>query len=250
VSVAAITWAWKQHIAPAAKKLVLVAISDYANDEGEAWPTIKPGGDPTRGLAAKTGLSERSVRCWIDALESEGLLSKMRRQRRPDGSLGSWVYQLHLDRSPPSPPVDKSRESVDNSGPSGSLLPVAADCLRQPTATPSGSPLQPLAAAHCRADPSVHPSIHPSSSGRSTRTDTQSYPQADDDADIRFAEIITHLVNERTTKFPPKSNPTAYRASIARQITRDFGTMIRDYLAGHPDTPVDLAARRLALDLP
>lgn len=69
------------------------------------------------------------------------------------------------------------------------------------------------------------------------------------DDDVRFAPIIEELVDGRVAKFPSRSNAFAYRSKITAQITADYGDVIREYLATHPDTPADLAARRMALDI-
>ena len=215
MSVAVMTWAWQQPVTPAAKKLVLVALSDYANDDGEAWPTVKAGSDPTRGLAAKTGLSDRSVRGWIDELEAEGLLTKATRRRRADGSLGPWVYQLNYRQpaaSGDTPPLDQ----------------------RQPDVPPSGNPSPALAATDCRADPSIHPPVHPSS--------------GDDDEDEvntpenERCEAIAQLLVRERMKGKKIGNPSAYGRKTYRTVMKDHAADIVRLTDAFPDAPDTLIA--------
>jgi hypothetical protein len=49
-------------------RFVLLAIADYANDEGEAWPSVA-------GIMRKTTLSERGVQTTIRRLEANGWLA-------------------------------------------------------------------------------------------------------------------------------------------------------------------------------
>lgn len=69
----------------ATARFILIVLADFANDAGEAWPSI-----PT--LAARTALSERSVRRALRLLEEEGFIE--RRERR--GRRNSNVYSLRL----------------------------------------------------------------------------------------------------------------------------------------------------------
>lgn len=121
MSVQASAWAWKTTTGSSGQRLVLLALADTANDTGECWPGVDH-------LAEKTGLSVRQVRYHLDALEGLGLLTRKRR-RRPDGSMGTYRYQLAMTSGHPRP-VDQ-RQSIA----SGSPLPVATDC------SPSGNPL-------------------------------------------------------------------------------------------------------------
>jgi hypothetical protein len=54
MSIAAMNWAWRQQLAPAAK-LVPMSLADAANDYGICWPSV-----PT--VARKCGVSSRTVR--------------------------------------------------------------------------------------------------------------------------------------------------------------------------------------------
>jgi hypothetical protein len=94
MSLEAMTWAFKQALAPAAK-VVLLALADYADDEWRAWPSMKT-------MADKTSLSERAVRNNIRGLEDVGLISTEVRSRT-NGSQTSNEYTLHGMPTPPAP---------------------------------------------------------------------------------------------------------------------------------------------------
>lgn len=59
---------WDNGPAGQSDRFVLLAIADYANDEGQAWPSIA-------GLCRKTCMSERGIQTVIRRLESTGWLS-------------------------------------------------------------------------------------------------------------------------------------------------------------------------------
>ena len=92
MSIAALNWAWSQPCDNPTAKLVLLALADKANDDGECWPTM----DHVADLA---GVSPRQVSNHLNRLERDGLLSRTR-QRRQDGTLGRYVYQLLVHRKP------------------------------------------------------------------------------------------------------------------------------------------------------
>jgi hypothetical protein len=58
---------WESGPEKQADRFVLLAIADYANDEGECWPSIA-------GICRKTCMSERGVQTIIRRLQAEGWL--------------------------------------------------------------------------------------------------------------------------------------------------------------------------------
>lgn len=58
---------WKAPVS-ATDKLVLLALADWSNDDGQCWPSMAQ-------LIVKTGLSERGVRKSLRRLEDEGQLT-------------------------------------------------------------------------------------------------------------------------------------------------------------------------------
>ncbi len=86
MSVAATTAVWFGSRAKGARKLVLLALADCANDEGNAWPSLTT-------MALKCGLeSERGVRVHLRALLESGELSVLR--ERPGRTT---VYRVEMD---------------------------------------------------------------------------------------------------------------------------------------------------------
>lgn len=67
--------AWKSRTRTAADRLVLLALADFANDEGEAWPTVP-------NLAEKCNLGVRTVNRSVTDLVSAGLLELRRRPNK------------------------------------------------------------------------------------------------------------------------------------------------------------------------
>jgi biotin operon repressor len=102
VSIEALNWAWQQPCTNPTSKLVLMALADHANSDGECWPAMKR-------IAELTGVSSRQVSTHITDLERLGLISKGDR-RRWQGQLRGWEYRINLRKAETS----------------GSQLPVAS----------------------------------------------------------------------------------------------------------------------------
>ena len=83
MSIALMTQAWKSGL-PAGQKMVLLALCDNANDQGECYPSVTM-------LAAKCSMGERSVQRHITDLEELGILRREMRTGR------STVY--HIDQN-------------------------------------------------------------------------------------------------------------------------------------------------------
>ena len=119
MSLDALKWAWEQDCPNATSKLVLMALADHANSDGECWPSMKR-------VAKLTGISSRQVSTHIVTLESLGYVTKGNR-RRHEGQLRGWEYRVNLH----------------GEATSGSTLPVA-----------SGSPAHLPAEVGFRSEPS------------------------------------------------------------------------------------------------
>ena len=119
MSLDALKWAWEQDCPNATAKLVLMALADHANSDGECWPSMKR-------VAELTGISSRQVSTHIVTLEGLGYVTRGKR-RRYEGQLRGWEYRVNLRQNATS----------------GSTLPVA-----------SGSPAQVPAEAGFRSEPS------------------------------------------------------------------------------------------------
>jgi hypothetical protein len=110
MSVQALTWAFKQEITPAGLKFVLVALANYASEDGYCYPSQKT-------LGRLTGQTDRSVRTHLVLLETLGLIQRETRIKA-DGGLTSDGYYLLFD-----PPEDSSggghRVAEESSTPPG-----------------------------------------------------------------------------------------------------------------------------------
>ena len=65
MSIRVMTEVWHNGPPGATDCLLMLALADYANDDGECWPSIE-------GLARKARLSERGVQTALRRLESAG----------------------------------------------------------------------------------------------------------------------------------------------------------------------------------
>lgn len=84
----ATTWAVAQKVGSPARKFVLMAICNYANDENEAWPSQKT-------IAKETEQSAKSVARHIEVLEEQGFFTRTERRRR-DGGRSSDTFRLMI----------------------------------------------------------------------------------------------------------------------------------------------------------
>jgi len=94
MSIEALNWAWEQPVAKAANKLVLLALADHSNADGECWPSMKR-------IAERSDISPRHVSRAINELVDLGLVEKANR-RRHSGQYRGWDYRLLIQRTPAS----------------------------------------------------------------------------------------------------------------------------------------------------
>jgi len=141
MSIHAIKWAWSKQCPSPTAKLVLVALADHANADGECWPTMK-------SVAELAGVSPRTVHDHIKALEDAGLLERIGR-RKHRGEFRGWTFRLPVtdSASGSTPPVADDRQWQDTTSASGSQLPVPVAASFR-----SGTPSEPP------GEPSVPPS--------------------------------------------------------------------------------------------
>jgi biotin operon repressor len=91
MSYSAMAWARGIKTGSATIKSVLLAVANYADEEGICWPSQEQ-------LADDTELSRHSIMRALDQLEDMGLLSRERRHRG-DGSRSSDLIMLDLSQS-------------------------------------------------------------------------------------------------------------------------------------------------------
>lgn len=163
MSIRLMTDAWKASI-PAGRKMVLLALCDNANDQGECYPSISM-------LAEKCSMSERSVFNHIADLESGGLIVRKNRAGR------STIYT-----------IDPCKFCTpENSAPLQPLHPTPA--------TVAPPPLRPLHPTPANSAPITinEPSIEPSSNRK--RVAAPSKP--DDVPEALWADFVTHRKSKK-----------------------------------------------------
>lgn len=88
------TAVWESDVQPVAKRMVLLAIADSANDEGACWPHMAT-------IARKSGVSLSTARNACALLEEEGLLEReYRKTVTPAGNETnkSSIYQINVEK--------------------------------------------------------------------------------------------------------------------------------------------------------
>ena len=99
MSVNASSWAWSQQTESSGQRLVLLALADAAggdeDDPRMCWPSISR-------ISKMTGIGSSTVKLHMERLAHMGLISKVVRRRRTDGTLGTWKITVNFL------PVDKA----------------------------------------------------------------------------------------------------------------------------------------------
>lgn len=114
MSIQAVAWAIEQKTGSPAGKVVLICLANYADENGECWPSQAT-------IAKETELSERSVREWLQKLEDAGIISREHRQRQ-DGSRKSDLIRLNTHPAKSSGRRTPNRQEVPNQPAGGSGL--------------------------------------------------------------------------------------------------------------------------------
>ncbi|KAA9019280.1 MULTISPECIES: helix-turn-helix domain-containing protein [Sphingobium] len=87
----ALAWASKQQPGKMAAKMVLLCLANYANEDGEAYPS-------TAAIAAFGDMNHKTATTALDRLEEIQLISDTGRRQGKSGQIK--VYRLHLERGP------------------------------------------------------------------------------------------------------------------------------------------------------
>ena len=175
MSLRALSWALDAPIDSHGAKLLLIAIANYADDRGQAWP-----GQET--LQRHVRANRKSIIRWISQLEAEGYLE--RKRRGGDGSgRRSNLYQLAIDEPKQSPTGDTSTAgqspTQDTKGkvPLGTLAKSHSDPSKVPLVThePLEEPLGEPSEGEARA--SDAPSTPQKKTKRGSRLDLEALPE-------------------------------------------------------------------------
>lgn len=135
MSIQAVSWALEQ-IAPMAPKFILVCLANYANADGECWPSLDK-------IALDASCGKRSVQRYLDELEALGLVEKT----RTEGSKGRFSTTLY--RLPIRPVAKLTTGQIDHES-------------NRPVVSIGHAPM--ATGGHCIDEPSIEPSITSSSS--------------------------------------------------------------------------------------
>lgn len=105
MSVQAIGWALAQTVGSSSAKSVLVAIANYADENGQCWPS-------QGRIASDTELTDRSVRTAMALLEENGFINRVER-RRPDGSRATDTISLIMQPEKSSAPPETASKKAE-----------------------------------------------------------------------------------------------------------------------------------------
>ena len=97
------SWAWEQETKSSGERLVLLALADHAGEDGECWPH-------SARLGEKCALDRKTVQRHLTALDARGVIEKVNRRKRNNGTLGGWLYRLPIAEGTHTSPL---REDTD-----------------------------------------------------------------------------------------------------------------------------------------
>lgn len=160
------TWAWQQATVSSGERLVLLALADHAGEDGECWPH-------SARLAAKCSLTPKVVQRHLSALHERGLITKVERRKRPNGTLSGWLYRLEIERP------NAGGGAVDGPSERGAGRPHERGALEPVLEGPSVYPLE----------PTVEPSERTVTVSLSQNTVTEAVP----DRVAAVAEVVTEV---------------------------------------------------------
>jgi DNA-binding transcriptional ArsR family regulator len=138
MSITIMKMAWEAEIPPP-EKLILLSLSDQANDEGVTWPSVS-------AIVKKTGMSERTVFRHLASLEK---LGHIKREQRVGSST---VYHVHpcqngtpvkmapLSLVTPTPAIMTPTPATGDTLPLSPVTPTPATVGRQKHQEPSLKP--------------------------------------------------------------------------------------------------------------
>ncbi len=88
MSLDALSWAFNLELPNSGAKLTLLALANFSDENGEAYPSQK-------AISVKTCLSERAIRGHLVTLEQLGIISRIAR-KRANGSYTSDRFKLYI----------------------------------------------------------------------------------------------------------------------------------------------------------
>jgi hypothetical protein len=92
MSARALNWAFDQRPKTTSQKLVLLTLADRADEDGLAYPSVD-------WISKKCApMPYETARRVIRELAEQGLVEKVRRLVRKDGTFGAWLFRLPIDQ--------------------------------------------------------------------------------------------------------------------------------------------------------
>ncbi|MDA8095285.1 MAG: helix-turn-helix domain-containing protein [Betaproteobacteria bacterium] len=88
MSLDALSWAFNLDLPSSGAKLTLLALANFADEHGEAYPSQK-------AISVKTCLCERAIRAHLVTLENLGVITRISR-KRANGSFTSDRFKIHI----------------------------------------------------------------------------------------------------------------------------------------------------------
>lgn len=227
----ALAWAWEQDPGSTTTKLVLIALADTANDDGELWPS-------QRYLGHKVGLRERQVREHLSRLEERGFIERMER-RRQDGTRSTDLFRLTTP--PPVYPIPPEGTD-DQPAESRRLADDQPAESRRDNRQSSAGP-----------EPSGEPSVEPRhSSGDGSLASPPSSPPVRDDphdeSDMKLqAPEPEVLFDVPTTKDADIAEVWAYYVEVNDPIQKDLSPA-RERMLERALREISVEEAKLAID--
>ena len=178
---------WDDNGIKGSMKLLLLAIADFADDSGRAWPSVET-------LAEKIGMGERNTRYMLRSLEEQGRIGV----DIAGGPKGSSVYRVLTPEGGQSLPPAKS--NIDTEG--GQTLPQGGakyDTKGGQWVAPDPSldpPIDPSCASRAAAEPPAPPVTPPTpeqTGKKPTSTPVQSVAFALDGDPLPTSQASTPL---------------------------------------------------------
>ncbi|HET7154973.1 MAG TPA: helix-turn-helix domain-containing protein [Hyphomicrobiaceae bacterium] len=127
----ALSWAAKQRPGNLAAKMVLLALANYANEAGEAYPS-------TAAIAEFGDMNHKTATVALDRLEALGLIADTGDRRGKSGQIK--VYCLNLQSIPKTEPSQNREPPVfSNKGPQKRVTDTIREPVLQKTSSSSDS---------------------------------------------------------------------------------------------------------------
>jgi hypothetical protein len=231
MSIRVMAQVWGDSQQSGGKLLVLLALADYANDEGVCWPSIE-------SLAAKARLSERQTQRVIRELESSGEV-KIYTGGFVSGDKLANTYRVQ-PRQNVTPPAGPEMSPMGDTGDAQRVTPTTPQPSTEPSEEPSTAEGTSGNDAAAPGDEGHLPGLAP---------DPAPVDEAVDD-DPRAAEVWTHYVGVFGDRLRIKELTAPRARSLKKALRAVEGNVeicklaidgLRTYRMEHPDGSQDVS---------